>query len=52
MNQYIADYESNDSEDEYVTQYFDELTISPALETDIKLIEFELDELFLTLFDE
>ncbi len=53
MNQYIADYESiNDSDDEYVTQYFDELAISSALETDIKLIEFESDELFLTSFDE
>jgi hypothetical protein len=51
LNQYIADYE-NDSEDEYVTQYFDELAISSALETDIKLIEFESDELFLTSFDE
>jgi hypothetical protein len=52
LNQYIADYESNDSEDEYVTQYFDELAISSALETDIKLIEFESNELFLTSFDE
>ncbi len=52
MNQYIADYENNDSEDEYVTQYFDELAISSAFESDIKLIEFESDELFLTSFDE
>jgi hypothetical protein len=54
LNQYIADYENiiNDSEDEYVTQYFDELAISPVLETDVKLIEFESDELFLTSFDE
>ncbi len=51
LNQYIADYES-DSEDEYVTQYFDELAISSAFESDIKLIEFESDELFLTSFDE
>jgi hypothetical protein len=51
LNQYIADYES-DSEDEYVTQYFDELAISRVFETDIKLIEFESDELFLTSFDE
>ncbi len=51
MNQYIADYES-DSEDEYVTQYFDELAISSVLEFDIKLIEFESDELFLTSFNE
>jgi hypothetical protein len=52
LNQYIADYESNDSDDEYVTQYFDELAISFVFETDIKLIEFESDELFLTSFDE
>jgi hypothetical protein len=51
LNQYIADYES-DSEDEYVTQYFDELAISSILEIDIKLIEFESDELFLITFDE
>ncbi len=51
MNQYIADYES-DSEDEYVTQYFDELAISSTFESNIKLIEFESDELFLTSFDE
>jgi hypothetical protein len=51
LNQYIADYE-DDSEDEYATQYFDELAISSAFETDIKLIDFELDELFLTSFDE
>jgi hypothetical protein len=51
LNQYIADYES-DSEDEYVIQYFDELIISSTFETDIKLIEFESDELFLTSFDE
>jgi hypothetical protein len=35
-----------------VTQYFDELAISSAFEIDIKLIEFESDELFLTSFDE
>jgi hypothetical protein len=54
LNQYIADYENtNDSDDEYATQYFDELAISSVLETDIiKLIEFESDELFLTSFDE
>ncbi len=51
MNQYIADYES-DSEDEYVTQYFDELAISSAFDIDIKLIEFESNELFLITFDE
>jgi hypothetical protein len=51
LNQYIADYES-DSEDEYVTQYFDELAISSAFETDVKLIEFKSDELFLTSFGE
>ncbi len=50
LNQYIADYES-DSNDEYAAQFFDELAISSALEIDtIKLIEFESDELFLTLF--
>ncbi len=42
----------NDSEDEYVTHYFDELAINPVLETDVKLIEFESDELFLITFDE
>ncbi len=52
LNQYIADYENNDSDNEYVTQYFDELAISSALETDVKLIKFESDELFLTSFDE
>ncbi len=53
MNQYITDYENiNDSDDEYVIQYFDELAISSVLEIDIKLIEFESDELFLTSFDE
>jgi hypothetical protein len=54
LNQYIADYESiiNDSEDEYVTQYFDELAISSVFETDVNLIEFESNELFLTSFDE
>jgi hypothetical protein len=56
LNQYIADFESiikNESNDEYVTQYFDELTISFTFEIDIiKLIEFESDELFLTSFDE
>jgi hypothetical protein len=51
LNQYIADYES-DSEDEYVTQYFDELAISSAFDIDIKLIEFESNELFLITFDE
>ncbi len=35
-----------------MTQYFDELAISSVLEIDIKLIEFESDELFLTSFDE
>jgi hypothetical protein len=53
LNQYIADYEDiNYSDDEYVTQYFNELAISSAFETDVKLIEFESDELFLTSFDE
>jgi hypothetical protein len=54
LNQYIADYESiiNDSENEYVTQYFDELAISFVFEIDVKLIEFESDELFLITFDE
>jgi hypothetical protein len=53
LNQYITDYENiNDSDDEYVIQYFDELAISSVLEIDIKLIEFESDELFLTSFDE
>jgi hypothetical protein len=53
LNQYIADYENiNDSDDEYVTQYFDELAISSVPETDVKLIEFESDELFLITFDE
>ncbi len=55
MNQYIADYEdiiNDESDDEYVTQYFDELAINSAFETDVKLIEFESDELFLITFDE
>ncbi len=54
MNQYIIDYEDiiNDSNDEYVAQFFDELAISSAFESDLKLIEFESDELFLTSFDE
>ncbi len=54
LNQYIADYENiiNDSNDEYAAQFFDELTISPVFETDVKLIEFESDELFLTSFGE
>ncbi len=54
LNQYIADYESiiNDSNDEYAAQFFDELAINSAFETDVKLIEFESDELFLTSFDE
>ncbi len=52
MNQYIANYE-DDSNDEYAAQYFDELAISFTFEIDIiKLIEFESDELFPTLFDE
>jgi hypothetical protein len=55
LNQYITEYEDiiNDSNNEYAAQFFDELAISPAFETDtIKLIEFESDELFLTSFDE
>jgi hypothetical protein len=55
LNQYIADYESIiiDSNDEYTAQFFDELAISSIFEIDTtKLIEFESDELFLTLFDE
>ncbi len=54
MNQYIVDYESiiNDSNDEYVAQFFDELAISSVFETDVKLIEFESNELFLITFDE
>jgi hypothetical protein len=55
LNQYIADYEdiiNDESDDEYVTQYFDELAINSAFETDVKLIEFESDELFLITFDE
>jgi hypothetical protein len=53
LNQYIADYESiNNSNDEYAAQFFDELAISSVLETDVKLIEFESDELFLTSFGE
>ncbi len=35
-----------------MTQYFDELAISSVFETDVKLIEFKSDELFLTSFDE
>jgi hypothetical protein len=50
LNQYIAEYE-DDSDDEYAAQFFDELAISSAFEIDtIKLIEFELNELFLTSF--
>jgi hypothetical protein len=56
LNQYIAEYESiinYDSDDEYADQYFDELAISSVFEIDttIKLIEFETDELFLITFD-
>jgi hypothetical protein len=54
LNQYIANFENTyDSGDEYASQFFEELAISSAFETDIiKLIEFETDELFLTSFDE
>ncbi len=53
MNQYITDYENIiiNSNNKYAAQFFDELAISFVLEIDIiTLIEFESNELFLTLF--
>jgi hypothetical protein len=62
LKQYIVDFEDiiiNDSDDENATQYFDDLSsISDDLSSissiidEIKLIEFESNELFLTSFDE
>ncbi len=53
MKQYIADYEDiiNDSNNENATQYFDDLSYILSAIDEIKLIEFESNELFLTSFD-
>jgi hypothetical protein len=52
LKQYIADYEStNDSNDEDAAQYFDDVSPTPSMIDDTKLIEFESNELFLTSFD-
>ncbi len=53
MKQYIADYENiiDDSENENMISYFDDFSSILSVIDDAKLIEFELNELFLTLFD-
>jgi hypothetical protein len=53
LKQYIADYEDiiNDSNNENATQYFDDLSYILSAIDEIKLIEFESNELFLTSFD-
>ncbi len=54
MKQYIADFEDiiDDSDNEDATQYFDDLSSTSSVIDDVKLIEFESNELFLTSLDE
>ncbi len=55
LKQYIADFEEiiiSDSDDEDATQYFDDLSFTSSMIDEIKLIEFESNELFLTSLDE
>ncbi len=53
LKQYITDYEDiiNNSNNENATQYFDDLSSISSMIDEIKLIEFESNELFLTSFD-
>ncbi len=54
MKQYIVDFEDiiDDSNNENAIQYFDDLSSIWSAINDAKLIEFELNELFLISFDE